>query len=145
MQLDWKKISQSEGYKSLKASYIRDVTDKRSFRDKKELYTHFQWVIYRAAHYAKHTGKSIEQILIEWEESRGRCWWLNYYQEARQPLFHSNAIKPRGFNGTRKTYNSYRISKQRKKILMMNFINDKNKNKSTKEKLRWTAQMRKYR
>jgi len=97
MRIDWKYLATTDGYKSLKAAYVRDVQKsakfKRPMRDKVEFLTQFRWVIGRAKHYAHHTGRSMESILNEWEENRA-YWWLNYYQDCRQPKFHSGARLP---------------------------------------------------
>lgn len=91
MKIDWKYVASTDGYKSLKVCYIHDI--KNSWRSKKESLENFQWVISRAKHFAHHNGKSIEQILDEWEEKR-TCWWLGFYKPSVQPKFHSNSLKP---------------------------------------------------
>lgn len=94
IDMNWKHIAQSEGYRSLKASYIKDVQTSRS-RSKHELLKHFNWVINRAKHYAYHKQIPIEQILLVWEHERGSNWWLSYYQNSQQSKFYtSNNIKP---------------------------------------------------
>lgn len=102
MNIDWKAVAQSPGYKSLKAAYIRDVSEAantlarggRPMRSKETFLKLFQWVIGRAQHYAARTGKPIEEILNDWE-SRRDYWWLNYYQPSceRPPKLSSG--KPR--------------------------------------------------
>ena len=90
--INWKKVAASPGYKSLKAAYIKDVQGnqryirrgQRPMRDKAEFYRHFKWVISRAMYYAHLYKRPIESILNHWEEHR-TYWWLNYYQEGRQP------------------------------------------------------------
>ena len=82
MKIDWKKVSQSPGYRSLKAAYVHDI--QKGYRSKSELLKHFKWVISRATYYAHHTNSSIEEILNQWEANRN-YWWLNYYQECNQP------------------------------------------------------------
>ena len=105
--IDWKHLATTTGYKSLKVAYVNDVQkaakQKHPMRRKSEFLHKFQWVINRAKHYAHNTGKSIDIILNEWEEKRD-YWWLNYYQDCRQPKFHSNSKKPMGINGIRKHY-----------------------------------------
>ena len=93
MKIDWKKVAASSGYKSLKAAYIKDVQaatrfairyGRKPMREKAELMSHFKWVIGRAIHYAHGHNRSIEAVLWTWESDR-KCWWLNYYQDSRQP------------------------------------------------------------
>ncbi|WP_027855545.1 hypothetical protein [Marinobacterium litorale] len=100
MEINWKELAQTEGYKSLKAAYIRDVQKAgeiqakghRPMRDKAEFLKLFRWVIDRAKHYAIRKGVPIEDVLNFWESKRG-YWWLNYYQEGNQPKLPSG--KPR--------------------------------------------------
>ena len=93
MHIDWKAVSRSPGYRSLKAAYMEDVGQKsRSFRKKPESYKHFQWVIGRAMHYAERQGRALEDVLNGWESERSYSW-LNYYQPSRQPKLPSG--KPR--------------------------------------------------
>jgi hypothetical protein len=92
MKIDWKKVAASPGYKSLKAAYIKDVQGNqrwvrkgvRPMRDKAEFLRHFRWVISRAMYYAHRYNRPIEAVLWSWESDR-TYWWLNYYQEGRQP------------------------------------------------------------
>ena len=87
MNIDWKIVSQSNGYKSLKAAYEQDVQNAhktsqsgcRPMRDKKEFREKFDWVIARAIHYAYHKQTTVDVILNQWESGRD-YWWLNYYQ-----------------------------------------------------------------
>lgn len=94
MDIDWKVVAQSPGYKSLKAAYIFDVHSRRHMyaRDKEERYKKFQWVIGRAQHYADHTSLRLEEVLNQWEHKRD-YWWVNFYQECNQPKLASG--KPR--------------------------------------------------
>jgi hypothetical protein len=102
MKIDWKYLAATPGYKSLKAAYIEDVKkaskQSRPMRCKDDFLSKFQWVINRAKHYAYHTGRSVESILNEWEDTRN-YWWLNYYQNSHQPKFHSGSVKALGTNG----------------------------------------------
>ena len=88
MKIDWKAVAQSPGYRSLKAAYTHDTQKAgqhtRPMRDKAEFYSKFQWVIGRAKHYAERQGRSLEDVLNDWEAKRN-YWWLNYYQEGQQP------------------------------------------------------------
>ena len=93
MNIDWKKVAASPGYKSLKAAYIHDVQEseryrarlgRKPMREKEEFLRKFKWVIGRAMYYAHKYNRPIEAILWSWESDRN-YWWLNYYQEGRQP------------------------------------------------------------
>lgn len=53
---------------------------------------HFKWIIDRAKHYAEKTGLNWEDILNVWEKNRS-YWYMNYYQNANQPLLEGNNIK----------------------------------------------------
>lgn len=96
MKINWKELARSPGYQSLKAAYKRDAhkagQQPRPMRRKAELYAHFCWVINRAKHYAYCHGVSMEAVLDLWESQRD-YWWLNFYQEGRQPKLASG--KPR--------------------------------------------------
>ena len=87
MKIDWKKVSQSKGYKSLKGAYIKDAktaTTRGSLRSKQEYYKRFQLVIGKAKNYSYHTGKPIEEILLEWENRRD-YWWFSFYNHYKPP------------------------------------------------------------
>lgn len=116
MKAYWKYLIQTAGYKSLKSTYIKTVQDKwATDRSKKEAYTHFQWIIGRAKHYAHHTGKPIGQILNEWEHKRTYCW-KNFYQDYNQPKFHSKSVKRKQRKGiTKKTKQRWTIAKKKRR------------------------------
>ena len=88
MKINWKVVSASPGYKSLKAAYINDVMkaskQKHPMRNKAEFLDLFNWVICRATHYAAITGEPLEDFLNKWETDRGRTGWLNGYGRHRQ-------------------------------------------------------------
>lgn len=88
MNINWKQLATTPGYKSLKAAYIKDVQDiqrhKYPMRKKEELLAKFNWVIGRAMYYAHRNGRPIGNILWSWESDRN-YWWLNYYQDSNQP------------------------------------------------------------
>ena len=142
--INWKHLATTTGYKSLKAAYTRDVQksakQRYPMRQKAEFLRQFQWVINRAKHYAHHTGKTMEAILNEWEEKRDH-WWLNYYQDCRQPKFHSNSKKPMGVKGTRKYYKvAYRHDPVRGAMRVREF---KNRENPKKTKPRWDIRRKK--
>ena len=143
MNIDWKCLSASPGYKSLKAAYIRDVKEKKSFHTKEQLYKKFHWVINRAKHVAHATDTPIDVVLNTWEEKRDH-WWISYYQECRQPKRHSASLMPTGINGMRKNLKSCRYyDKQRVKHAICNEIIRIQETQSKKEKKRWTARRKK--
>lgn len=78
-----------EGYRKLLASVKRDEEsgDKwHKYRDK------LAWVVARARHYAEKTGLRAEDILDAWEDRRD-YWYMNYYQESRQPEIKGNNVR----------------------------------------------------
>lgn len=87
MKIDWKTVAQSDGYKALKAQYIRDVKDaardiergRRPMRDKEEFRRLFIKLIGRATNNSLRTGIPIEDILAHWAKKCGNTWWLNGY------------------------------------------------------------------
>lgn len=151
MKINWKKVAASKGYKSLKAAYEKDVQDahrtidkgSRPMRNKETFRKHFQWVIERAKHYANHYGVPLEYILYKWEEERD-YWWLNFYQDSRQPKFHSNSKKYQGLRGYKK-YIKQRIkngslSKDEARKMLQKNLPLYNKS----EKKRWNSRVRKH-
>ena len=83
-------ITESVGYKSLLAAVEQQEADEAVYFEKHKRYFHdyrkkFDWVIDRARHYAAVTGLDTGDILGSWEKSRS-YWFMNYYQEANQPL-----------------------------------------------------------
>lgn len=142
MDIDWKHIATTPGYKSLKAAYMHDVRragqDKRPMRKKDEFLKHFRWVIGRAIHYAYVKDMTVDQILDEWEAARPYSW-LHYYQAGRQPKLHSNSIKRKGLRGLRKYYKKcYRSNPVTAHKLFFKQIVRESKRLSTKKPRRWT-------
>ena len=147
MIIDWKQVSKSPGYKSLKAEYIKRVMQaskqKHPMRDKAELYKNFQWVINRAKHYAEHLNRDIENILSEWERKR-TYGVLNYYGDCRQPKFNSGSKKQIGIKGTRKLYKkTYRHNPAYIREAVKIFIECQQRNDPGKDKPRWSAARKK--
>jgi len=142
MNINWKQLAKSSGYKSLKKAYVYDINT--SGRSKDYLYKHFQWVINRAKHYADNSGKSIEHVLTEWEHKRS-YWWLNFYQGCNQPKYHSGSKKPMGIKGTRSYYKKSRFyDLEIKKRRVMEFIQFEQKKHIDKErKPRWSMARKK--
>lgn len=150
-EIDWKKVSSSSGYISLKAAYIKDVQDaakqKRPMRKKEEFLKQFNWVICRAKHYSKLNNEPIENILNKWEKGRD-YWWLNYYQDSRQPKNHSYVLKPWGANGVRKNAKKWhRNDPTYAKSQVLRFLMSESATKSAKvtrkDKPRWGMRKKK--
>lgn len=51
----------------------------------------FRWIIDRARHYSEKLNIPFEEILQSWEEDRD-FWYMNYYQEANQPMIDSDNV-----------------------------------------------------
>lgn len=77
-----------DGYRSLLAAVEEDES-KGSMHDYRGK---LQWAIDRAKHYASKTGLTAEEILDSWEAKRD-YWYMNYYQEARQPEIKGDAVR----------------------------------------------------
>lgn len=142
MEIDWKYFSQTNGYKSLKSAYMRDVKkagkEKRPMRDKDVFYKHFQWVINRCIHYAHALNKKPWEVLDEWESKRD-YWWKNFYQESRQPKILPESIsrKPMHIRGIKKYYKSGHFPDSNTSVNKR--IGDHLRSKRTK-KPRWTPE-----
>ena len=52
----------------------------------------FAWVMSRVQHYAEKTGVNPNDILNAWE-SRRDYWYMNYYQDSKQPLIEDDNIR----------------------------------------------------
>lgn len=131
--INWKEVSQSEAYKSLKAALTFDIREQR--RSKKELYKLFHWVMGRAKHYAHHQGRSVVEVLTEWEDGRD-YWWLNYYGDSCQPKLQRNRT-PRGINGRIKEIKRtawYDAKSKREQIVSLRAIEAR----TEKSKTRWS-------
>lgn len=161
MNIDWKVVSQSAGYKSLKAAYESDVQEahketqrgRRPMRDKKEFRKLFDWVISRAIHYAYHKQTTVDVILNEWESHRN-YWRLNYYQECRQPwLVKSEHVKWKSLSTRKKeeikrTKNAYdresHIKHIKKHYFNILLREQKEQSKRQGKKARWDKHTRDY-
>lgn len=78
----------SKGYETLLASVKVDEAKghMHDYRGK------LDWVLSRACHYAEKTSLPAADILDAWEENR-RYWYMNYYQDANQPLIDSANVR----------------------------------------------------
>jgi len=45
----------------------------------------YKWIMERAEHYATVLGRTKEQVIESWEEDR-TYWYMNYYQDIKQPM-----------------------------------------------------------
>lgn len=89
MKIDWKKVSKSDGYKSLKNAYIRDVQNSADRfrkglrgRSKEEFRIRFKQAIGLAMHFSHKWQLPLETVLDHWESKRD-YWWINFYQKDR--------------------------------------------------------------
>jgi hypothetical protein len=88
LKIDWKEVSKSPGYRSLKQAYVNDVQKAnqwsfkyghRPMRDKKEFRGYFKRAMALAMKYSHKWGMDLQIVLNYWEEKRN-YWWLNFYQ-----------------------------------------------------------------
>lgn len=82
-------IEQSEGYKTLLAAIQADSDSGWSESSRMEKLT---FAVERAQHYSEHTGLDAGDILTAWE-SRRDYWYMNYYQDANQPLINAANVR----------------------------------------------------
>lgn len=71
-----------KGLERLQAAVKSDEEKEPNFHDYKGK---LAWVVDRAKHYQEKTGIPYLEIIEKWEENRGH-WYMNYYQDANQPL-----------------------------------------------------------
>ena len=64
----------------------------RDFRDKGLTYYIVKWAVDRAKHYSEKLGIPWEEILNSWESERN-YWYMNYYQECRQPRIEGERVQ----------------------------------------------------
>lgn len=141
MDINWKQLSQCPAYKSIKASYIKDLQRKHRSRSKEEYYKVFRQTIDIAINHSLHLNTSVEGILLVWETQRGNQWWYGFY--ANKKKIHSKSLYPWGVKARLK-HSFYRRSspkKQREKNLFE--IMREQKANSTKKKKRWSPARRK--
>lgn len=88
MNINWKKVAKTPGYKSLKAVYVDDVQAAQKsrrrghwpMRDRNEYRKYFKEAIGFAMKYSNKWDVPIEEVLNHWESKRDYSW-LNFYQE----------------------------------------------------------------
>lgn len=78
-----------EGYKKLLASVESSESKWPNFHNYR---AKLQWALDRAKHYSEKTGVSVETILDAWEKRR-EYWFMNYYQDANQPLIKDSNVR----------------------------------------------------
>jgi len=109
MKIDWKHMSTTPGYRSLKTAYMRDADKagrtKNPMRKKDELLERFKWIIGRAQHHAHRNGLSLEFVLNSWELDRKNNWWFGHY---------NNSIFPKKYTYNRYTRKSLEKPKSKK-------------------------------
>ncbi len=82
-------IEECEGYKQLREAILEDT---RSGRSEDERMKKLQFAVDRAKHYEEKTGVPSSEILTAWE-SRREYWYMNYYQNANQPLIEGDSVR----------------------------------------------------
>lgn len=82
-------IEQSEGYLKLLRAVEKDEASSPGFHDYRGK---LQWVLDRVKHYAETTGVDPAALLNTWETNRS-YWYMNYYQDANQPLLNAENVK----------------------------------------------------
>lgn len=77
MKIDWKFVSQTEGYQSLKASVNRDKM-RWPGSEVKRMEGFFRRAIQNCHAISEHTGIPID-IILSWAEHNRDHWYANYY------------------------------------------------------------------
>lgn len=75
-------IENCEGYQKLRADILGDTNSGRTEEERLKV---LEFAVERAKHYEEKTGVSASEMLTAWE-SRRKYWYMNYYQNANQPL-----------------------------------------------------------
>lgn len=105
-----------DGYEKLKAAVIKDCTDhdgcgcfnpdgcniegakigkygEPGYKHCTHRYCNtLKWAVDRAKHYSEKLGIPWEEILNSWESERN-YWYMNYYQECRQPRIEGERVR----------------------------------------------------
>lgn len=77
-----------KGYRKLLEAVEKDMAKEQGDRCAKKL----DWVVERAKHYAEKTGLKAEDLFDAWESKRD-YWYMNYYQDANQPLIEAASVR----------------------------------------------------
>lgn len=79
MKIDWKFVSQTEGYQSLKAAVNRDkMRWHNTHNEVKRMEGFFRSIIRQCLIVSEHTGIPID-IILSWAEHNRDYWYPNYY------------------------------------------------------------------
>jgi hypothetical protein len=156
MKINWKEVAASEGYKSLKAAYIKDVMEakaderkgRRPMRTKAVFLKRFNWAICRAKHHAIQRNVTVDVILNEWEKSRN-YWWLSFYSDSGKQAKVKKCNKlPLGIKGIKKYFKRNPLNPKRAQERIGDFIRDALPKRDPPRgypKARWNARDRRIR
>lgn len=75
-------ITKSVSYLKLEEAVIHDETKSSGWHDYRGK---LSWIVERAEHYAEKLGTDAIAVMDAWESARD-YWYMNYYQESKQPL-----------------------------------------------------------
>ncbi|CAM0057777.1 hypothetical protein VPHK479_0058 [Vibrio phage K479] len=79
MKIDWKFVSQTEGYQSLKAAVNQDkMRWHNTHNEVKRMEGFFRSIIRQCLIVSEHTGIPID-IILSWAEHNRDYWYANYY------------------------------------------------------------------
>jgi hypothetical protein len=89
-------ITECDGYKSLRAAVDKDYAGDRNFQKGGRPFHDYEeklnWTVERAQHYGGALSMEPAEILDAWEKSRD-YWYMNYYQDAKQPKIGSGHVR----------------------------------------------------
>lgn len=96
MHIDWKTVSRSEGYRSLKAAMVDSQKSTHRSTPKAELHKQFQWIIGLALYYAIRQDRELHHVLNQWELERQGNWfgWYCYHRHPKLPSGKPRNVKP---------------------------------------------------
>lgn len=82
MKIDWKFVSQTEGYQSLKAAVNRDkMRYHNTHNEVKRMEKFFREAIRHCHRVSEHTGIPID-IVLSWAEHNRDYWYANFYSNS---------------------------------------------------------------
>jgi hypothetical protein len=155
MKIDWKVVSQSAGYISIKKAYAAQLSSANRSNQKwkhdkswnlEEAKKRFAWIIARAVHYAYHKQTTVDVILNQWEEKRTYSWG-SYYGDQTFPKLDKNSehVAQRSAKSwALKEYPNDPVKrKERYFSYLLREARDKRKRKGSKA--RWDKSTREYR
>ena len=89
-------ITQSEGYRSLRAAVDKDYAKDRAYQEGGRPFHDYEaklaWTAERAEHYGEALGMDPADVLNAWEKGRD-YWYMNYYQDANQPKIDADHVR----------------------------------------------------